>query len=246
MGERRYTGNQGTTPPYGVVYAPTPARGTRSQIFECRGGVRLDDGRFGDAVDLHKARFSMTRQDELSLRRIVTPELRFNAERPEEGRVVLNGAKVVTLIDLSTSWPGPGVWRWAVSSTRTSCPYGHFPLSRRLEWVLAATPEYVPEPYERLATVMRSCGEERGRARGAAGQAAPPSETLPPAAKALGVPPGLDGGVRLPAGAGGGVDGGAVGGGHGGLRRTPRPGRRATASRRSGIRPSTRWTCCCR
>ncbi len=149
------TGNQGTTPPYGVVYAPTPARGTRSQIFECKGGVRLDDGRFGDAVDLHKARFTMTRQEELSLRRIVTPELRFNAERPEEGRVVLNGAKVVTLIDLSTSWPGPGGLAMGGFVYENLVPYGHFPLSRRLEWVSAATPEYVPEPYDTATSRSR-------------------------------------------------------------------------------------------
>ena len=29
----------------------TPARGTRVQRFECVGGIRLDDGRFGDAID---------------------------------------------------------------------------------------------------------------------------------------------------------------------------------------------------
>ncbi|OSC64264.1 oxidoreductase [Streptomyces sp. BF-3] len=180
------TGNQGTTPPYGVVYAPTPARGTRSQNFESRGGVRLDDGRFGDAVDLHKARFTMTRQEELSLRRIVTPELRFNAERPEEGRVVLNGAKVVTLIDLSTSWPGPGGLAMGGFVYENLVPYGHFPLSRRLEWVQAATPEYVPEPYERLATVMRSCGEDADAREVLLAKQRRRRETLPPAAKAWG------------------------------------------------------------
>ncbi|MGA6172204.1 oxidoreductase [Streptomyces sp. NPDC012600] len=180
------TGNQGTTPPYGVVYAPAPARGTRSQIVECKGGVRLDDGRFGDAVDLHKARFTMTRQEELSLRRIVTPELRFNAERPEEGRVVLNGARVVTLIDLSTSWPGPGGLAMGGFVYENLVPYGHFPLSRRLEWVLAATPEYVPEPYERLATVMRSCGEDADAREVLLAKQRRRRETLPPAAKAWG------------------------------------------------------------
>ncbi|MGW8888320.1 oxidoreductase [Streptomyces sp. NPDC055749] len=181
------TGNQGTTPPYGITRSSnTPARGTRSQIFECRGGVRLDDGRFGDAVDLHKARFVLARHEELSLRRIVTPELRFNAERPEEGRVVLNGAKVVTLIDVSSSWPGPGGLAMGGFVYENLVPYGHFPLSRRLEWVLAATPEYVPEPYERLAAVLRSCGEDADAREVLLAKQRRRRETLPTAAKLWG------------------------------------------------------------
>ncbi|MGW2181981.1 oxidoreductase [Streptomyces sp. NPDC001732] len=180
------TGIQGTTPPFGIAMASTPASGTRSQVFECRGGVRLDDGRFGDAVDLHKARFVLGRHEELSLRRIVTPELRFNAERPEEGRVVLNGAKVVTLIDVSTSWPGPGGLAMGGFVYENLVPYGHFPLSRRLEWVAAATPEYVPEPYERLATVLRTCGEDADAREVLLAKQRRRRETLPLAAKLWG------------------------------------------------------------
>ncbi|MER5893981.1 oxidoreductase [Streptomyces sp. NPDC001876] len=180
------TGNQGTTPPFGIIRGITPARGTRAQVFECRGAVRLDDGRFGDAVDLHKARFVLAPHEELSLRRIVTPELRFNAERPQEGRVVLNGARVVTLIDLSTSWPGPGGLAMGGFVYENLVPYGHFPLSRRLEWVQAATPEYVPEPYERLATVLRNCGEDADAREVLLAKQRRRRETLPPAARLWG------------------------------------------------------------
>ncbi|MGW0858242.1 oxidoreductase [Streptomyces sp. NPDC002690] len=184
------TGNQGTTPPYGIVHGPTsdltPARGSRSQIFECRGGVRLDDGRFGDVLDLHLARFVLEPQEELSLRRIVVPELRFSLERPEEGRVVLNGARVVTLIDLSSSWPGPGGLAMGGFVYENLVPYGHFPLSRRLEWVLAATPEYVPEPYERLATVLRNCGEDADAREVLLAKQRRRRETLPIAGKLWG------------------------------------------------------------
>ncbi|MCC3770296.1 oxidoreductase, partial [Streptomyces sp. UNOC14_S4] len=68
----------GFTPPQGITI--TPGRGVRVQRFECEGGVRLDDGRFGDAVDLSQARFAMEADQELSLRRIQTPELRFLGE----------------------------------------------------------------------------------------------------------------------------------------------------------------------
>ncbi|MFF3287552.1 oxidoreductase [Streptomyces sp. NPDC003023] len=155
------TGNQGATPPFGTdPYGNPVTRGSRLQPFECHGGVRLDDGRFGDAVDLQRARFVLSPREELSLRRIATPELRFNAERPEEGRVVLNGAKVVTLIDLAASWPGPGGLAMGGFVYENLVPYEEFPLSRRLEWVASATPEYSPEPYERLATVLRNSGED--------------------------------------------------------------------------------------
>ncbi|MEU7021101.1 oxidoreductase [Streptomyces sp. NPDC046203] len=173
-----------TTPPYGV----TPAQGGRRKAVECHGGVRLDDGRFGDSVDLRHARFILdgAQREELSLRRIVTPELRFNGERPEEGRVVLNGAKVVTLIDLAGSWPGPGGLAMSGFVYETLVPYGHFPLARRLEWVAAATPEYAPEPYERLATVLRNSGEDADAREVLLAKQRRRRETLPVAGKLWG------------------------------------------------------------
>jgi hypothetical protein len=153
------TGAAGATPPYGT-YGGAQVRGTRLQHLECHGGVRLDDGRFGDAVDLGDARFLLGADEELSLRRIITPELRFKCERPEEGRVVLNGARIVTLVDKSTSWPGPGGLAMGGFAYENLVWSGHFPLVRRLQWIAAATPEYAPEPYERLAQVLRNGGED--------------------------------------------------------------------------------------
>ncbi|GAA3911214.1 hypothetical protein GCM10022244_21520 [Streptomyces gulbargensis] len=178
------TGNVTGTPPYGTA----PSQDARRKPVECHGGVRLDDGRFGDAVDLHHARFVLNgaRREEVSLRRIVTPELRFNGERPEEGRVVLNGAKVVTLIDLSTSWPGPGGLAMGGFVYENLVPYGHFPLARRLEWVAAATPEYAPEPYERLATVLRASGEDADAREVLLAKQRRRRETLPVAGKLWG------------------------------------------------------------
>ncbi|MEW2084745.1 oxidoreductase [Streptomyces sp. NPDC005283] len=180
------TGNQGATPPFGIGNTATPSRGTRLQPFECHGGVRLDDGRFGDAVDLHRARFVLSPREELSLRRIVTPELRFNAERPEEGRVVLNGAKVVTLIDMAASWPGPGGLAMGGFVYENLVPYEEFPLGRRLDWVASATPEYSPEPYERLATVLRNSGEDADAREVLLAKQRRRRETLPLAAKLWG------------------------------------------------------------
>jgi len=164
----------------------TPARGTRVQRFECQGGVRLDDGRFGDAVDLDQARFHLENDQEVSLRRIQTPELRFLCERPQRGRIVLSGAKVVNLIDRAVSWPGPGGLRVGGFTYENLIPSGPFPLARRLEWLSAATPEYSPEPYEKLATVLRNSGEDADAREVLLAKQRRRRETLPPAAKIWG------------------------------------------------------------
>ncbi|MGW6456929.1 oxidoreductase [Streptomyces sp. NPDC055078] len=180
------TGDQNATPPLGVTRGSSLRRDSRLRPFECYGGVRLDDGRFGDAIDLHRARFVLSPREELSLRRIVSPELRFNAQRPEEGRVVLNGAKVITLVDQAASWPGPGGLAMGGFVYENLVPYEAFPLSRRLEWVESATPEYSPEPYERLATVLRNSGEDADAREVLLAKQRRRRETLPLAAKLWG------------------------------------------------------------
>ncbi|CAL9414030.1 hypothetical protein SUDANB120_01711 [Streptomyces sp. enrichment culture] len=177
-------GSDSSTPPYGLGH--TPARGQRSRPFECRGGLRLDDGRFGDAVDFYGARFAPEAGQEVSLRRIQTPELRFVGERPERGRVVLSGAKVVKLVDAWTSWPGGGGVAIEGFAYEALAPRGHFPLARRLDWVAAATPEYSPEPYERLAAVLRASGEDADAREVLLAKQRRRRATLPPAAKAWG------------------------------------------------------------
>ncbi|TLS40052.1 oxidoreductase [Streptomyces montanus] len=161
----------------------TPARGTRVQRFESDGGIRLDDGRFGDAVDFDQARFTLANEQEISLRRLQTPELRFLGERPQRGRIVLSGARIVTLVDKAASWPGAGQFRMDGFQYESLVPRGPFPLTRRLEWVAAATPEYNPEPYERLATVLRSGGEDEDAREVLLAKQRHRREFLPPAAR---------------------------------------------------------------
>ncbi|MGC4984939.1 oxidoreductase [Streptomyces sp. DT193] len=164
----------------------TPARGTLVQRFECQGGIRLDDGRFGDAVDFDRARFTFDDDQELSLLRVQTPELRFLGERPERGKVVLSGARVVNLVDRASSWPGPGSLHMGGFTYENLVPQGAFPLTRRLEWVAAATAEYAPEPYERLAAVLRDSGEDEDAREVLLAKQRRRRETLPLAAKLWG------------------------------------------------------------
>ncbi|MEV4435309.1 oxidoreductase [Streptomyces sp. NPDC049585] len=182
LGYARYA--SGATPPYGIT---TGTQGSaRMRRFECLGGARLDDGRFGDAVDLSEARFVMEADQELSLRRVQTPELRFLGERQQSGRVVLSGARVVNLVDRYDSWPGPGGLAMAGFSYENLIPLGPFPLARRLDWVAAATPEYAPEPYERLASALRASGEDAEARQVLLAKQRRRRETLPPAGKAWG------------------------------------------------------------
>nr|WP_172384023.1 oxidoreductase [Streptomyces sp. MNP-20] len=164
----------------------TPARGTRVQRFSCEGGIRLDDGRFGDAVDFGQARFTLKDDQEVSLRRVQTPELRFLGEAPQRGRVVLSGARVVNLMDRATSWPGPGALQMGGFTYENLIPQSGFPLSRRLEWVAAATAEYNPEPYEKLAAVLRNGGEDADAREVLLAKQRRRRETLPLAAKLWG------------------------------------------------------------
>lgn len=164
----------------------TPARGTRIQCFEAQGGVRLDDGRFGDAIDLERARFILTDDQVLSLRRVQTPELRFLGDAPQHGQVLLSGARVVNLVDRADSWPGPGSLHMGGFTYENLVPRGPFPLTRRLGWVAAATAEYNPEPYERLAAVLRSAGEDEDAREVLLAKQRRRRETLPLAAKSWG------------------------------------------------------------
>lgn len=154
----------GTTPATGTRYPSTrgtaPDSDSSTRRFECTGGMKLDDGRFGDSLSIDDSRIILERDQELSLRRVHTPELCFTPERLRSGRIVLSGATVENLVDRVSSWPvEEGLWM-AGFTYQHLIPRDHFPIARRLQWVATATPEYAPEPYEQLATVLRNSGED--------------------------------------------------------------------------------------
>ncbi|MFF3863027.1 oxidoreductase [Streptomyces sp. NPDC002209] len=134
-------------------------RGIPRRPFESVGGIRLDDGRFGDAIDLDSARFTLRDEQEVSLRRVHTEELRFTGEPPQGGLVVLNGAQVVNLVDRLASWPGPhrvlidGFVYDNLISIGSPSP------ELRLEWLTHASSSYAPQPYEQLAAVYHRSGD---------------------------------------------------------------------------------------
>ncbi|CCB73895.1 MULTISPECIES: hypothetical protein [Streptomycetaceae] len=164
----------------------TPPVGVRTRRFSCEGGVRLDDGRFGNAVIADKARFHLVGAQTLSLRRIQTPELRLTLDEPPSGRISLAGARVGNLTDARSSWPGAGGIDLAGFSYESLAPQGSFPLSRRIAWLADATPEYNPDPYETLAQALRGSGEDSQAREVLLAKQRRRRETLPLAGKVWG------------------------------------------------------------
>lgn len=153
----------GATPASGtpVPFPPESGGRWRTKHFECTGGVVLDDGRFGSSLVIENARFELTHNQELSLRRIQTPELNFTPRAPERGLIVLSGASVEKLLDRVGSWPrDQRLWMAGFTYQQAIPKEGHFNVRERLRWLSAATPEYSPLPYEQLALMYRNSGED--------------------------------------------------------------------------------------
>ncbi len=138
----------------------TPPTGVLTQPFVCEGGLRLDDGRFGNAVIADKADFQLSDNQQLSLRRVQTPELRFALDHPPTGRVSLAGARLGRITDTPKSWPGKGNIDLSGLSYTSLSSRDAVPLARRIAWLADATPEYNPGPYETLAQALRDSGED--------------------------------------------------------------------------------------
>ncbi|GAA1885502.1 oxidoreductase [Streptantibioticus ferralitis] len=159
----------------------TPPAGVHTQRFTSEGGIRLDDGRFGNAVIADKAHFRLTGTQQLSLRRIQTPELRLTLDEPPSGRISLAGARIGNLTDRPSSWPGRGGIDLAGFSYESLSSPGPVPLEQRIAWLADATPEYNPEPYETLAQVLRQGGEDSQAREVLLAKQRRRRETLPPA-----------------------------------------------------------------
>ncbi|MFR9675115.1 oxidoreductase [Streptomyces sp. TR06-5] len=152
------------TPPQGTMgpfdHPQAPLSRSRPQHFTCTGGMKLDDAWFGGSLVLDNVRFTLERDQEVSLRRITTPELCFTSPAPERGLVVLSGATVENLVDKVSSWPRDERLWMAGFTYQRLIHRGHFSLQQRLDWLATATPEYSPGPYEQLASVFRAGGED--------------------------------------------------------------------------------------
>ncbi|GAA1224639.1 hypothetical protein GCM10009665_13580 [Kitasatospora nipponensis] len=147
---------------YGQGFGEAPPAGGRSIPFRAYGGVRLEDGRFESTCLIAGAEFHLGEGQELSLRRIQTPELRFTCPTPPTGTVALSRARIGNLVDTPGAWPDNGRVRltgFAYESLRPPEDVT-FTAHQRIAWLDQALDKYRPEPYEQLAAALRRDGRD--------------------------------------------------------------------------------------
>ncbi|MFD7455007.1 oxidoreductase [Kitasatospora sp. NPDC059827] len=144
---------------YGSGYGQSPAPGAPSTPFRAYGQVRLSDARF-DAACLISGEFHLEGDDELSLRRIHTPELRFTCTFRPTGTVSLSRARVGNLVDRPDSWPlgkHLGLTGFVYENLR---PAAAFTVQQRIAWLEGSAVDFQPESYEQLAAALRRDGAD--------------------------------------------------------------------------------------
>ena len=145
---------------YGYGYGePTPP-GSPVTPFRAYGGVRLADGRFENACLITDAEFHLGPGQELSMRRIQAPELRFSCRKAPTGHVSLSRARIGNLVDRPGAWPEAGQVGLNGFTYESLRPDGHFSVQERIEWLEKSLSEYQPEPYEQLAAALRRDGSD--------------------------------------------------------------------------------------
>ncbi|MFD7641316.1 oxidoreductase [Kitasatospora sp. NPDC059795] len=127
--------------------------------FRSWGRVRLSDARFDNACLITAAEFHLGPDQELSLNRIQTPELRFTCRTPPTGTVSLNRARIGNLVDSPDAWPTDRHISLTGFSYESLRPAEPFPLERRVAW-LESGAEFRPEAYEQLAAALRRDGAD--------------------------------------------------------------------------------------
>ncbi|MEV7355304.1 oxidoreductase [Kitasatospora sp. NPDC091276] len=144
---------------YGSGYGQNPPPGAPSTPFRAYGRVRLSDARFESAC-LISGEFHLEGDEELSLRRIHTPELRFTCRIRPTGTVSLSRARVGNLVDTPDAWPRGrhlGLTGFVYEVLR---PVGPFSVQQRIAWLEGSSVDFQPESYEQLAAALRRDGAD--------------------------------------------------------------------------------------
>ncbi|AUG76657.1 hypothetical protein CFP65_1780 [Kitasatospora sp. MMS16-BH015] len=145
---------------YGYGYGGYLGTDSATTPMRAFGGVRMVDGRFDAACVINRAEFHLAPGQELSLRRVKTPELRFTCPAPAEGKVSFSRAQIGNLVDAPESWPRNGrvgLTGFTYESLRSEVP---FSVAQRIAWLGDSMGEYQPEPYEQLAATLRRAGRD--------------------------------------------------------------------------------------
>ncbi|MFJ9840001.1 oxidoreductase [Kitasatospora sp. NPDC101155] len=144
---------------YGSGYGQSPPPDAPSTPFRAYGQVRLSDARF-EAACLISGEFHLEGDDELSLRRIHTPELRFTCKIRPTGTVSLSRARVGNLVDTPDAWPLGKHLRLTGFVYENLRPVGPFTIRQRIAWLEGSAVDFQPESYEQLAAALRRDGAD--------------------------------------------------------------------------------------
>ncbi|MGA5816534.1 oxidoreductase [Kitasatospora sp. NPDC094028] len=144
---------------YGSGYGQIPPPDGPITPFRAYGRVRLSDSRFEGAC-LISGEFHLTDGDELSLRRIHTPELRFTCRSRPTGPVSLSRARIGNLVDTPGAWPRGK--HLDLTGFVYDClrPVGAFTIQQRIAWLEGSSVEFQPESYEQMAAALRRDGAD--------------------------------------------------------------------------------------
>ncbi|WP_030260566.1 MULTISPECIES: hypothetical protein [Streptomyces] len=154
--DRGWAGSRGY---YGSGYGEYPAPDGPVTPFRAFGRVRLSDSRF-DGACLISGEFHLEGDDEVSLRRIHTPELRFTCKFRPTGTVALTRARVGNLVDTPEAWPlgkHLGLTGFVYENLRPVEPFG---VQERIAWLEGSSVDFQPESYEQLAAALRRDGAD--------------------------------------------------------------------------------------
>jgi hypothetical protein len=124
------------------------------------GEVRLVDSHFGHDVYMDRISLANPGKVALDARSLRATELIFLPEKPVEGTVILDHARLGLLRDDPAYWPS--CLRLDGLSYETLEP--NLPARERLPWLTRALDHYQPQPYEQLAAVYAKTGQ-RSEAR---------------------------------------------------------------------------------
>ncbi|MER7753985.1 oxidoreductase [Kitasatospora sp. NPDC097643] len=144
---------------YGSGYGQQPPPDAPSTPFRAHGHVRLSDSRF-EAACLISGEFHLEGEDELSLSRIHTPELRFACRVRPTGPVSLSRARVGNLVDTPDAWPSGRHLNLTGFVYESLRPAASFSIQQRIAWLEGASAEFQPESYEQLASALRRDGAD--------------------------------------------------------------------------------------
>src|SRR5262249_38529775 len=135
--------------------------------FEANGGVNFRVAKIGRVIFVQDATFAGGPADlhGFSASGMSTGALIWGNVNLQNGAILdLEGATMVALLDMEDSWPPPGkLLIDGFTYDRFGGPAYPSPRDARsrLKW-LSLQPRYYPQPYQQLAKVLRSSGDEVG------------------------------------------------------------------------------------